>query len=284
MIEKKSESFITEKPKSTLLKKYISYYYFHNKAEGDKVQFMFYPHLKSAITVYKNSNTESANFKSQTYPDSSIDYKFLYQGIQLQACSSTITPPFSKIGIAFQPLGLNYFVNEPLANLLNIDETIEFNYFKPSIVELMDQVYACQSIEKKIKLLDAYFKSKLSNFKEERLEKAIQLIIKSDKKFNVEALANELSINRKTLLRLFRKHLNCSTKDYLHICQFRKAVDSYKLSGKKKYLGELAHMHDYYDQSDFIKHFKKITGFNPKRFFKDIKHMGNEDIFWSFVN
>jgi len=135
----------------------------------------------------------------------------------------------------------------------------------------------------KVKLLDGYFESQLVGFEEDRLEKAIDCLVNSSEKYTVEKLATEVAVSRKTLLRLFTKHLNCSVKDYIHIVQFRKAVETYQASQKKLQLGEVAHRNNYYDQSDFIKRFKKITGFNPKRFFKDIKHLGNEDTFWTFL-
>ncbi len=282
-IKPTEDSFITEKPQDELIRQYISYYYFHRKERGDPTEFLFYPHIKNGLTVYKNSKTIVSHNKASTKPDPNVDYTFLYSGLEMQATYVSITPPFDKIGIAFQPLGINYFVDQSLGDLLSNRNSIQFDYFRQNILPVMEQVYACNDTGKKAQLLDQYFLDQLVGFSEQRLQQAINLLIASAKKFTVEELAKTLAVSRKTLLRLFQRHLNCSVKDFIHIVQFRKAVKQYQISQKKPQLGEVAHNNDYYDQSDFIKRFKKITGFNPKRFFTDIVHVGNEDTFWTFV-
>jgi AraC-like DNA-binding protein len=48
-------------------------------------------------------------------------------------------------------------------------------------------------------------------------------------------------------------------------------------------LTDLAYQFNYYDQSDFINQFRKITGINPKNLFKKVKHFGNENLFWKKI-
>ncbi|MFT4602060.1 MAG: hypothetical protein ACI857_002246 [Arenicella sp.] len=43
----------------------------------------------------------------------------------------------------------------------------------------------------------------------------------------------------------------------------------------------LAYDMDYYDQSEFIHHFYKITGVNPKRFFFDLVSYGDKSTYWA---
>jgi len=277
------ESFVTGKPLNPLLRRFISYYYFHEKTKGAPTQFIYYPHVKNGFTIYKNSKTTITGSNTATTPDQSIDYMMLYSGIKTQAIKVSITPPFNKIGVAFQPLGINNFSHEPLSEITGARGSIIFNHFRASLTPVLDNVYAIKSVEEKIKLLDSYFGAQLIGFDEPRLEKAINLLLTTQKKYSVEELAEDIGVSRKTLLRLFNKHLNCSVKDYIHIIQFRKAVKTYQQAKKKIQLGQVAHINNYYDQSDFIKHFKKITGFNPTRFFNDIQHLGSEDTFWTFV-
>ena len=277
-----SESFISLRPDAEEIKPYISYYYFHKSKDGSPTRFIFYPHVKNGLTIYKNSKTRFNDHKAHTIPCDKTQYQFLYSGIEAHAIEVVIHPPFDKIGIAFQPLGLNYFVDRPLSIIMK-DHGINFDYFRSSITETLEEVYALEDPKRKVNLLDEYFLSQYKGLDESRIIRAVHLLTHNDLKYNVASLAAALAINRKTLLRLFQKHLNCSVKDYIHIVQFRKAVEMYQESPQKPQLGEVAHMHDYYDQSDFIKHFKKITGFNPKKFFSDIQHVGREDTFWTFV-
>jgi AraC-like DNA-binding protein len=147
---------------------------------------------------------------------------------------------------------------------------------------ILDEVYKTDVIEKKVELLDEYFLSKYTGFKASKIEEAIQTLLQSELKYSVEELANELDVSRKTLYRLFQKHQNCSAIDYIKLIQFRKSIDTFQNSQDKTTLTELALNTEYYDQADFIHHFKKLTGFNPKPFFKGVSDLGKEGTYWTF--
>jgi len=146
----------------------------------------------------------------------------------------------------------------------------------------LEEVYEKKTQQEKVKLLDDFFLKHKRHLNEPRIVKAMDIINSVEKRLSVHDLATALSISRKTLLRLFRLHLNSSVSNYLQVMQFRRAITTYQSAKEPLHLSTVAHMNDYYDQSDFIKHFKKITGFNPKKFFNGIEHIGNEDTFWTF--
>lgn len=274
-------SFTTIKPNSDIISPHIAYYYFHEKLEGDPVNFIFYPHTRCGLTTYKNSKTLHQDKKATTHPDPSVAYTQLYSGIIDYAVRVTMIPPFRKIGIAFNPIGINYFISEPLNGLIHPMGS-EFTYFLEDMKFTLDKVYVQDQIIEKVKLLDDYFENRYSQLIDKRIDKVIKLIYDSEERVSVQYLADSLSISRKTLLRLFKLHLNCSVKEYLNIVQFRKAISTYQDAKKKMQLSEVAHSTNYYDQSDFIKHFRKVTGYNPKKFFDGIEHIGDEDTFWTF--
>ena len=91
---------------------------------------------------------------------------------------------------------------------------------------------------------------------------------------------NKLKISQKTLNRKFQKQLNCTVKDYFEIAQFRKSFNHFLNQNQSIKLTDLAYKFDYYDQSEFIRQFKKITGINPKKLFQNVENLGEEDIFW----
>lgn len=276
------EIFVTEKPRIDFLRKYIAYYYFHRKDTGPSKKFIYYPHTRCGLTIYKQSDVIFENYSSTTIPDKDIPYKFLYGSVEKKAWHVEMKTPFNKIGIAFQPLGINSFIRQDLHTLLANRESKDFDIFSPDIDPILDQVYDTDSIDEKVQLLDNFLLENYVEFKEERLCNAVKLLLNSSKKYSVQELSEYLSVSRKTLYRLFKIHLDCSVKDYINVVQFRKAVEEYQEAMKKPQFVNLAHEADYYDQSEFIRHFKKITGFNPKRFFKDLRHLGNEDTFWTF--
>ena len=93
----------------------------------------------------------------------------------MEATHVSIMPPFDKIGVAFQPLGLNYFVDQPLGELMTNREDIRFDYFRKDILPVLDQVYTSKDITKKVQLLDQYFLQKLVDFSESRLKACFNL-------------------------------------------------------------------------------------------------------------
>lgn len=274
------ETYTTLKPKSDLLSKYIAYYYFNTSLEKNHTKsFIFYPHYRNSITVYKNAEITFNHNSSKVIPNKDRDFEITYTGIQSNSRTGKIIAPFDKIGIVFQPLGLNNFITEPLSTIITENPKSNFNYFGNDFVHVLNQVYKTTDFNKKVNLLDAFFMQKIEPFQDNRLIQAIDLMFKGD--LSMLEISETLNISRKTLLRIFKKHLNCSPKEFANLVKFRKAINTYQ--EHKPTLTDLAYQNDYYDQSDFIKHFKKVTSFNPKKFFGNLSHLGTEDTFWTVL-
>ena len=276
------EVYVSIKPQSEFLRKYIAYYYFNiSKAVGYEKRFIFYPHYKNALTVYKNASAEIINGISTTKPDSSRAYAYIYTGIDLKNYEVSMQAPFNKIGVTFQPLGINHFLNQPLAALLNRESKYNFNHFGTPFDTVLNKVYNQEDFGKKGLILDAFFLKQFQDFEELRLLKAVDHFFKGN--FSIQQVSEALKVNRKTLQRLFRKHLCCSPKDYANLIKFRNALTQYQEATEKPQLSSLAYDQQYYDQSDFIKNFKKLTGFNPKQMLGSLTHFGKEDTFWTVI-
>lgn len=275
--------FQSERPQSTFLRKHIAYYYFHELKEEDPMSsFIYYPHYRNGLTIYKNSEvTLQSAYTTATKPKE-CGYFFGFTKLTQHAAKAEIHPPFNKLGVVFQALGLNHFVEGNLAAYVPQAINLHFELFKDSMHSTLDQVYATDQILEKVKLLDDYFLSIYKGFEEPKMEKAVKLLIENDMKYTVEQLAEDLELSRKTLLRLFRKHHNCSVIDYIKMIQFRKSIEAFQNSQDRATLTRLAQDTSYYDQSDFIKHFKKLTGFSPKQFFKHLSNLGSHDTYWTF--
>lgn len=277
------ETFVTKRPGSQFLQQYISYYYFHECSDSAvQKKFIYYPGYKNALTIYKNSGVEFGENYSSVYPDKETDFIFLYSGVQKKLRKAFISAPFYKIGVVFKELGINHFLHLPLSVVSNDPVHKSFDYFGEELTAQCKSIYAQKSASEKVDLLDAFFFSRFRDFPEPVLKECVKTIINADRKLSVTHLSESLNVHRKTLLRLFKKHLNCSIKDYVDIVQFRKSLNAWLLEQKQESLTHIAIENDYYDQSQFINHFKKLTGTNPKTFFRDIRRMGIEDTFWTF--
>ena len=226
------EHYRSIKPFNKELQKYIAYYYFVFSLKKDAHKaYIFYPHYKNAITVYKNSKISLGENSSCVSFDLSKGYEIIYTGIHMHSRMVKIETPFNKIGIVFQPLGLNNFIKEPLSDVVDVSPKLNFDYFGNTFNTVLNDVYASDTVEQKVDILDAFFINKLNVFQEDRLIEAVNLIF--DQELSVQELSEALNINRKTLFRLFKKH------------------------------------------------FKKVTGFNPKKFFSNISHIGRIIIYYN---
>ncbi|MFD1551767.1 hypothetical protein DNU06_02290 [Putridiphycobacter roseus] len=277
------DNFHTAIPKSEIIRKYIAYYYFHESVSETAVKsFFYYPHYKNALTIYKDSIVTMENSYTTCTKPAKDGFFIGYTQITKHAAKAILYPPFDKIGVVFQPLGLNRFLNGTFQELVNSPIHLNFNHFKNAMEDTLLKTFETKDIDKKVAQLDAFFLLNQTNFEEKKLEQAITLLLTKEHKYTVAELSEVLSIHRKTLLRLFRKHLNCATIEYIKLIQFRKAVETFQSSIEKLSLTDVAYKSDYYDQTEFIRHFKQLTGFNPKSFFNKLSNYGGKETYWTF--
>lgn len=254
------------KPKSELISKYVSYYYFHDSDEADPQRsFVFFPHFKHGFTAYKTG-------------DSFITKYTMNYDRQIRV---RLPDPFHKLGIAFHPLGINHFVSEHVEKLHH-KESLEFSHWNPEIFPELEEIYQAESIGQKRDLLDRMLEKRFRpNPDLQLVQQALKHIFNTFGTIQVDELAEKIGVSRKTLLRHFRKHLDCSIEEYKKVVKFRTSIQAASNQGLKN-LTEVSLYSLYYDQADFTNRFKELTGQSPTTFFASIRKMGDEDIFWKF--
>ena len=282
--KKDNDIFITQKPASNKISKYISYYYFH-KSEDPNYQknFIFYPNYKHAITVYKNSEVILSNDQSTIKPSKNRGIQPLYSINKDKSIKVSINGTFDKIGVVFNPLGINHFIETSLHEIIRSNFGF-FSYFGDELNLILSQIYSENEIEKKVMLLDHFFEKKFNPFDEPILKKAVGEIILSNGGIKVSELSEKLNVNRKALLRLFNKHTFMSVEEYRKMVMFRQAFNYFHQNKEKTNLTDIALFSMYYDQAHFIKHFKSITKETPNTLLSKVSHLGFEDTYWYFEN
>lgn len=274
------EKFISVRPKSKIISRYIAYYYFHSCTDTKfEKSFVFYPNYKNALTVYKNSEVVLTEEGTNVSNSKTEQFSVLYTTNLDKSIRVSFKGAFDKIGIVFAPLGLNYFVNKPLAEVLS-GRIARFDYFGLSFEKLITAVFDENDESEKIRLLDSFFEHSLVDSNIPVLEKAVSEIIASGGLAKVSELSEQLMTNRKTLLRLFQKHLLCSVEEYKKMVRFRQAINFSQEQNESNTLTEIALFSQYYDQSDFIRQFKSIAKESPKKVIPSISKLGNEETYW----
>ncbi|MNK01347.1 Helix-turn-helix domain protein [compost metagenome] len=275
-------NFITTKPKDEVVAKYIDYYYFHMSDDVSfSRKFFFYPNYKHALTVYKGSDVSFTVDSSLVNPSNEKNVVALYSVNTEKNFKVELNGVFNKIGIVFNPLGINHFLKQPLGEFWNRD-LFKFEYFGSDFTALSQGVFNEPDADKKTLLLDAFFREKYCGFDDIVVKKAMTEILNSNGSVKVEELSDTLGVNRKTLLRLFKKHLCSSVEEYKKLVMFRNALNYSQQMGGDASLTDVALYSLYYDQAHYIKHFKSVTKQSPKTLLSKLTKLGNQEVYWNF--
>lgn len=273
--------FETLKPKSAILKKYISYYYLDIADQVNYFnEYICYPHYNNTISLYKNHHVEFAKQHSILTYNKSAGPLQIFTPIREETLKVTQQGSVYKIGIVFEPFGINQFLAINIAINKRVSSPI-FKFFEDNFIQ---NLFNTTNFNDIVSLLDQELQNKLNPKQNLYIKKALQILHTSTKEFNIDELANtQLGISRKHLNRLFGEHLGTTPQKYRTIVRFRQLMN-YKLNNKEQQnLTSLAHQVHYTDQSHFIKACKQLTGLTPSQFFKDGKIVGSEDTFWNFT-
>lgn len=276
------DRFVAAAPADARLTPYIDYYYFHESLVDEGMySFVFYPNTHNALTIYRHSIIEDYGMGSIAVP-SAEEFFVCYTSIQSKAFQVHIKRPFNKIGIVFKPLGFNHFIGEKLCAM--IPEKHGRSAINGALSErlkpLLRKVYDQANLDQKIKQLDDFFLDQQVPFREEGLKKAVAFIGERQGNIEVNEVAAATGISRRTLGRLFMEHCRCTPIAYIHVVRFRRALKLYMDAANKPRLVDVAMESDFYDQSEFIRHFKKFTGYNPKKELKEILALSQEGTYW----
>ncbi|WP_299438322.1 helix-turn-helix domain-containing protein [uncultured Aquimarina sp.] len=176
--------------------------------------------------------------------------------------TAIIKNAYDIIGIQFSPLAIHNFINT------NALTTIETGLFKITDKENLVKICLIQDIENRLIALESFFENSYKNVQLDKLSTAIELIQHSKGNIRMNDLERQINLSRRTILRQFKKYLYCSFEDFKNTVRFRLAIENFSNESKNmsSTIGDIA----YYDQSDFINHFKALSGESPKKLLKQV--------------
>lgn len=262
-------------PKNEVLQKHIEHYHTLNYEEKNIKQEVFlYPHYLHHLFLQDRFSTTFSDNKLtyQEYFPRKMHFNIL--GRFTKPILANLNGQIKALTIVFKPAGINFFCDKTLDELAP-DIHAEFHEWNSHADELRELLY-CQNIDELTDKLETVLLSLYRPFDNELLFATLSLLHSDFTKYNVEEIARQLKVNRKTLLRLFKKHIGLSITDYRRILRFREALKNYPMTPN---LTKLAYECFFCDQSHFIKDFQKLTGESPKKVFDEAGFIENTPFF-----
>ena len=272
-------NFVSTPPLDPRLKECISHYYFHWSDSPDFFQqFIYYPHYKNALTTYWNSEVCFNQQMSAVSPKSDNSILSIYSKIQPGPITVSLKGPFYKFGIVFNPLGINAFLSASLQDLFPQPISL-CAMFQERWKEDIPRLWK-QAIEDRVRFLDAFLVNHLqADLSGEHLL-LLKKLLEDPSNFTLKDAAAQVFVSPKTVSRWFKDQLGCTFSNYKKVARFRLALENFHHKNPKN-LTELAFLSQFYDQPDFNRNLKSMSGKHPRKLFNSLKDLG-QDTFWTF--
>ncbi len=195
---------------------------------------------------------------------------FLY-GQTVEPASLDTKGKFSFVVVQLYPFASKYLLGiDP--KILNDDcfDLLELNHIdvKSYHEKLVDSV----KLEERVTIISALILELVESHKvsqDDRIQKAIELIIKENGRIKLKDLQDELFITERTFERNFISQVGLTPKQFAKIIQFQTSLHKLNQSNFEK-LTEVGSDSGFADQSHFIRTFKKYTGQTPSYYLKQI--------------
>jgi AraC-type DNA-binding domain-containing proteins len=177
------------------------------------------------------------------------------------------------IGIEFNPLGAYRFFHFTLSEIQN--QIYSFNdLIGITGKNLIEKINNTEFVWQKIALLQQFLIDQLSfNLEDQIFDFCIDKITTSKGKITIKELEKKTGYSSRWLNMKFNEKLGVSPKNLCSIIRFRQYYEAF-INGNEKSFLKNDFYEFYYDQSHFIKDFKRFTGLPPARFEKQENEFG----------
>ncbi len=223
------------------------------------------------IVPYKNSLCAAVNTRLLNAQEHHI---FLV-GIQTQptTIASTATET-GTIGIELTPKGLYHLFKLSMHEITNRMVSFEELFGLPG-ARLQRRVGDAEDPKAKIVLLQTALTHLLQQNEKEYalLDHTLDLLAQTHGMMRVQELAVHLGYTKRYLDRLFQEHVGVSPKSLASILRFQEVYQGWMQHQSSPFFRDQWPAY-YYDQSHFIKEFKRFTGFTPQQYTTIINEFG----------
>ncbi len=264
--------FVSEKPKHRIVREVISHYYFHSSDSYEsKFEFAYYPHFKHAITSYLNAEISFYEGGNDVRESKLNQVQTIFTRLHDGYRYVKLIGRFQKLGVVLNPLAINRILCSPnkitshVVRDFYVGEFDQWNY-------LVTEIWNVPA-EQRVDLLDDFFLRHIYDVTDSPLLEEVERLIENPEDFSASSMSVNLNISERSLRRVFKDEVGFGFARLKKIARFRKALDSFNKNPNQR-LTELALVAQFYDQPDFIKNIRSISGLKPSAFFDSIHDLG----------
>lgn len=173
--------------------------------------------------------------------------------------------PSGTIGVEFSPLGAYRFFSIPLGEIKNKIYPLT-DVLGSAAKEIEEHISNTEAIIEKINILQYFLIRQLNlSGKDMIFDHCIQKIIHNTGRVFVHELEKETGYSSRWLNTKFNDKIGVSPKNLSSIIRFQQFYKTWANSNEKAFFKKSFYDY-YYDQSHFIKDFKRFTGYSPTKF------------------
>lgn len=249
---------------------------FSNLKKPAPITYLAFPHVNTAISFFKGVSVTRKDFHINVTEDKSAkNFSVEILGKYSRPVVVNFSGIFEEIAIVFKPLGVNRFIKEPLLQLAPDYYQVFGDKTWAAFAEVLFKA------ENKIETLESFLLTQLTDRQVfTAIDYSLTYLADTETDYNLDEIAGRVGMNLKTFQRHFTKHIACSPTQYKRIARFRNALHSGIKEREIKSLTRISYDNNYFDQSYFIKEFKRLTNLNPKKFFSQVSLLDDDKIVW----
>lgn len=168
--------------------------------------------------------------------------------------------------VCFNPGGAAMFFHEPIHELFQRSVSLDNFILRSELLLFEEQLCEAPTHAEKIRVVEQFLLARMKAAQPDMLViKALELIYQSKGLVKINALSKQLNIIQSPLEKRFRKIIGTSPKKFAALVRFRNIIQNGDASPS---LTALGYDTGFFDQSHFIKEFKRFTGDTPEAYFK----------------
>jgi AraC-like DNA-binding protein len=163
------------------------------------------------------------------------------------------------------PYSCSLFFKNPISEFTNSATDVSLVNSKET-KELYDQICLCRSLSKKINILERYLIGKLKQSEKTytrvaNLSRICNYVTDHNEAFSIKTISGETGVSERYIQKLFLEHVGLQPVSLHASHRFIKSLQ--QVISTSSSLTSIAYACGYYDQSHFVKEFKRFTGISP---------------------